>query len=61
MNAEVSRRNADFSESEERSTEVRKNYLGNKDIVIDHFTESGKVLVLDDFHYASDKIQYRCV
>lgn len=58
MNAEVSRRNADFSESEERSTEVRKNYLGNKDIVIDHFTESGKVLVLDDFHYASDKIQY---
>ena len=58
MNAEVSRRNANFSESEERSTEVRKNYLGNKDIVIDHFTESGKVLVLDDFHYASDKIQY---
>ena len=27
-------------------------------ILIDHFTESGKVLVLDDFHYASDKIQY---
>lgn len=58
MEAVVSEEDAAFSKGSQRSTTVTKNYLAAKDKVIEYFTENGKVLVLDDFHYAPPEIQY---
>lgn len=58
MNAEISEERANLSQLEQRSTTVKKNYLANKDRVIEYFKANNKVLVLDDFHYASADIQY---
>lgn len=58
MEAEISEASADISESEQRSTIVKKNYPGNKKRILDYFKEYDKVLVLDDFHYAPAEIQY---
>lgn len=35
-----------------------QNYVVNKDVVVRYFVDNNKVLVLDDFHYASDAMQY---
>ncbi|MBP3887311.1 MAG: ATP-binding protein [Cellulosilyticum sp.] len=35
-----------------------QNYVVNKDAVVKYFVDNEKVLVLDDFHYASDDMQY---
>lgn len=58
MNAEISEEMANLSQLEQRSTKVKKNYLGNKDKVVEYFNTNNKVFVLDDFHYASAEIQY---
>lgn len=58
MNAEVSESSSDFSPDEKRETTVTKNYSGNKDKVISYFQKNNKVLVLDDFHYAPEEMQY---
>lgn len=58
MNARISSENSDFSEREQKSTVVTKDYLVNKDKVIAYFKDNHKVLVLDDFHYAPDEVQY---
>ena len=58
MNAQISEQNSDFSANEQRATVVTKDYLGNKDRVIEYFRANRKVLVLDDFHYAPEEVQY---
>lgn len=58
MEAEISEESAAFSESEQKSTTVTKNYFATKDKVIEYFKENEKVLVLDDFHYAPSEVQY---
>lgn len=37
---------------------ITQNYVINKDTVINYFIENKKILILDDFHYASDDMQY---
>ena len=37
---------------------VTQSYVVNKDVVVKYFIDNNKVLVLDDFHYASDEMQY---
>ena len=58
MSAEISEESTDRSAYEQRSTKVCKNYLANKDRVLEFFIKNNKVLVLDDFHYASADMQY---
>lgn len=58
MEAEISERRGVFSENENKATTITKNYTGNKDKILRYFKETGKVLVLDDFHYAPEEIQY---
>ena len=58
MEAAVSEESAAFSEIEQKSITVTKNYFVTKDKVIDYFKKNDKVLVLDDFHYAPPEIQY---
>lgn len=58
MNAQISEQNSDFSANEQRATVVTKDYLGNKDRVIEYFRANRNVLVLDDFHYAPEEVQY---
>lgn len=58
MTAKISEETAAFSESEQKSTVVTKDYFATKDKVLKYFRDYGKVLVLDDFHYAPLEIQY---
>lgn len=58
MEAEISEQNGVFTENENKATTITKNYTGNKDKILRYFKETGKVLVLDDFHYAPEEIQY---
>lgn len=58
MNAQISEKNSDFSANEQKATVITKDYLGNKDRVIEYFKANEKVLVLDDFHYAPADVQY---
>ena len=58
MEAAVSEKSAAFSDKEQKSMTVTKNYFVTKDRVIDFFKENEKVLVLDDFHYAPSEMQY---
>lgn len=58
MEAEISEQNSVSSENENKATTITKNYTGNKDKILRYFKETGKVLVLDDFHYAPEEIQY---
>lgn len=41
-----------------RSTSSRDRYMSSKDTIIDHFKDNELVLVLDDFHYASEELQF---
>lgn len=56
--AEVSESSSNMSSGEKRSTVVTKKYLSNKDKVLDFFKKHKKILLLDDFHYAPEQIQY---
>ena len=58
MTAEISEEKAAYSDSENRATTVTKNYIAAKDKVVEYFIANEKVLVLDDFHYASPEMQY---
>lgn len=58
MTAKISEKSAAFSESEQKSTIVTKDYFATKDLVLKYFRDYEKVLVLDDFHYAPPEIQY---
>lgn len=60
MTAKISEETAAFSGNEQKSTVVTKDYFATKDKVLKYFREYEKVLVLDDFHYASNRIlEYR--
>lgn len=41
-----------------KSSASREKYVSNKDLVIDYFKSNNLVLVLDDFHYASEELQF---
>ncbi|SFB33135.1 ATP-binding protein [Clostridium frigidicarnis] len=41
-----------------KSSTSREKYISNKDLVIDYFKSNNLVLVLDDFHYASEELQF---
>lgn len=41
-----------------KSSTSREKYISNKDLVIDYFKRNNLVLVLDDFHYASEELQF---
>jgi hypothetical protein len=41
-----------------KSSASRERYISNKDLVIDYFKSNNLVLVLDDFHYASEELQF---
>lgn len=41
-----------------RSTSSRDRYISSKDTIIDYFKDNGLVLVLDDFHYATEELQF---
>ena len=58
MSAKVSEEIAAVSDIEQKSTIITKNYFATKDKVLQYFHEYGKFLVLDDFHYAPQDIQY---
>lgn len=58
MMAKISEETAAFSKSEQKSTVVTKDYFATKDKVLKYFRDYGKILVLDDFHYAPLEIQY---
>ena len=58
MTAKISEETAAVSDSAQRSTIVTKDYFAAKDRVIQYFLSYGKILVLDDFHYAPPEIQY---
>lgn len=42
---------------EERIFSTREKYISSKDKVIQYFKENDLVLIIDDFHYASDELQ----
>jgi hypothetical protein len=42
---------------EARSVSTREKYISSKDKVIQYFQENNLVLIIDDFHYASDQLQ----
>lgn len=49
---------ASLGVAEERSVSTKERYLLNKDKVIQYFKEQELVLVIDDFHYAPEKLQF---
>lgn len=42
---------------EDRSVSTREKYVSSKDKVIQYFEENELVLIIDDFHYAPEKLQ----
>lgn len=44
--------------SQSEITTIKQQYLGNKDKVVKFFNQNNKTLVLDDFHYAPQEIQF---
>lgn len=45
-------------ENEESKYVYKEKYITNKERVIRYFTDEHKVLLLDDFHYADEEMQY---
>lgn len=46
------------STMETKSLSVKEKYFSSKDMVIDYFNKKNLVLVLDDFHYAPEELQF---
>lgn len=42
---------------EDKSVSTKERFVSSKDKVIQHFEENNLVLVIDDFHYAPEKLQ----
>lgn len=57
-NANTYRENIDNKNTKIKSSKSREKYISNKDLVIDYFKDNNLVLVLDDFHYASEELQF---
>lgn len=58
MTGTVATTNAVNTSVDSRTQATTQNYVANKDMVVNYFVKNNKVLVLDDFHYASDEMQY---
>ena len=56
MEAEISERSGVFSENDNKATTITKNYTETKTRFSSISKKPGKVLVLDDFHYAPEEI-----
>lgn len=57
-NANTYRENIDNKNTKIKKLTSREKYISNKDLVIDYFKDNNLVLVLDDFHYASEELQF---
>lgn len=57
-NINTHRENIDNTNIQIKSSTSREKYISNKDLVIDYFKRNNLVLVLDDFHYASEELQF---
>lgn len=57
-NVSTSRENIDNKNIQIKGSTSREKYISNKDLVIDYFKSNNLVLVLDDFHYASEELQF---
>lgn len=44
--------------NESKSSSITEKYHSGKDKIIDYFNEHGLVLILDDFHYAPEEMQF---
>lgn len=53
----VSEMNAVVAGAQEKRTNVESSYFVTKDKTIEYFLSNQKVLLLDDFHYAPEKVQ----
>lgn len=58
MDGEIENSNAFHSTDEESKYVYKEKYITNKERVIRYFTDNQKVLLLDDFHYADEEMQY---
>ncbi len=57
-NISTSREDIDNKNIRIKGSTSREKYISNKDLVIDYFKSNNLVLVLDDFHYASEELQF---
>lgn len=57
-NIRTSREDIDNKNTQIKGSTFREKYISNKDLVIDYFKSNNLVLVLDDFHYASEDLQF---
>lgn len=57
LEGEYSESHNRLEDKNQRSLSKTEKYITSKDRVIEYFKENGLVLVLDDFHYASDEVQ----
>ena len=58
MSGTIAHANTVQTNTESHMQANTQNYIANKDKVVDYFVTNRKVLILDDFHYASDEMQY---
>lgn len=58
LGGEVKNVNAVYGKEEQISTSYTSSYQTNKERVLKYFIENGKVLLLDDFHYADAEMQH---
>lgn len=54
----TSKEGIDDTNTQVKSSVSKEKYISNKDLVIDYFKSHNLVLVLDDFHYASETLQF---
>lgn len=58
LRGEVQNESAVYSQGEQAGTKYTSQYQTNKERVMRYFIENKKVLLLDDFHYASERMQH---
>ena len=54
----TSKENINEENTQTKSIASRDRYVSNKDTIIEYFKSNNFVLVLDDFHYASEELQF---
>ncbi|SHH83152.1 TniB family NTP-binding protein [Clostridium grantii] len=57
LEGEYSETHHSINEKAQKGLSRTERYIASKDKVIEYFKEEGKVLVLDDFHYAPEEVQ----
>lgn len=56
--SETSSHRGTSSNPEETSTSTREKFISSKDKVIQYFKDSNSTLIIDDFHYAPEQLQF---